>query len=387
MINDVMIKTKTIKPRMIKPRMIKPRTIKVLGGSLAAAALALSTVPIGAPSVHAATTTACQREAASLPSPWHSTTAHSSASPRNAYAHAPLYVPPYQKAYAAATQAATNGNPAMAKRLRAIASKPRAVWFTDGSMSGTKLQDRVAGVVAAARKQNRVVTLVMYAIPLRDCGGYSEGGARSAGAYINWLKAFRAGLKQGRVGNGPGVSVIIEPDALAQLGTLPQNRRTERMDLIRTAADYMAWTPKTSAYIDAGTHGWVPPKTMISRLSRSGLSMARGFSLDVSNFQAESGEESYGDRMIGYLGWKHYVVDTGRNGNGANGQFCNPAGRALGRSPQAQPRGRGGNIDAYLWVKPPGESDGTCGKGDPPAGEFFPSYANQLAINAGWYVA
>lgn len=375
-----------IKPNMIKTRTTKTAMIKLLGGSLAAATLALSAVAVGAPSAHAVSA-ACQRESDSRPAPWHSTAARSSASPKNPYAQAPMYVPPYQKAYAAADQAAANGDPAMAKRLRAIASKPRAVWFTDGSMSSAALKDRVAEVVAAARKQNRVATLVMYAIPLRDCGGYSDGGARSAAAYIDWLKAFRAGLKQGGVGKGPGVSVIIEPDALAQLDNLPQNRRTERMDLIRTAVDYLAWTPKTAAYIDAGTHGWVSPKTMISRLSRSGLSMARGFSLDVANFQAESGEENYGDRMIGYLGWKHYVVDTGRNGNGSNGQVCNPPGRALGRSPQADPRGRSGNIDAYLWVKPPGESDGTCGKANPPAGEFFPSYANQLATNAGWYVA
>jgi len=275
----------------------------------------------------------------------------------------------------------------MGERLKAIAAQPRAVWFADGSMSGSMLTSKVADVVSAARKQGRVATLVMYAIPLRDCGGYSEGGAKSASAYINWVKAFRAGLEQGGVADGPGVSVIVEPDALALLDNLPQTRRQERMDLIRTAVDYLAKTPRTAPYIDAATKGWVPAGTMISRLSESGLAMARGFSLDVANFDAESAEESYGDSMIGMLGRKHYVVDTGRNGNGANGEFCNPPGRALGSKPKAFPRGKGGNIDAYLWVKPPGESDGTCGKGDPAAGEFFPAYANQLAANAGWYVS
>lgn len=369
---------------MINGDMIRKHMIRNLGVPVAAAALALGTLAIGA-SPARAVSSACQSESDSMPGPWHSTAGRSWASPRNAYAQAPMYVPPYPKAQAAADQAAAS-DPAMAKRLRAIAAQPRAVWFTDGSMSSSALTDKVADVVAAARKQNRVATLVMYAIPLRDCGGYSEGGAKSAQAYLNWVKAFRAGLKQGRVADGPGVSVIIEPDALALLDNLPENRRSERTDLIRTAVDYMAWTPKTSAYIDAGTRGWVAPSTMITRLSHAGLAMARGFSLDVANFNAESGEESYGDRMIGYLGWKHYVVDTGRNGNGASGQFCNPPGRALGRKPQALPRGKGGNIDAYLWVKPPGESDGNCGQGDPAAGEFFPSYANELAVNAGWYV-
>lgn len=352
----------------------------------AAAALTVGTLATSAAPARAASS-ACQQESDSMPAPWHSTADRSSASPGNPYARASMYVPPYPDAIAAADKAAADGNPAMAKRLKAIAAQPRAVWFTDGSMSSSELTSEVADVVSAAREQGRVATLVMYAIPLRDCGGYSEGGAKSAAAYIDWVKAFRAGLEQGGVAEGPGVSVIVEPDALALLDNLPDNRRQERMDLIRTAVDYLAKTPNTAPYIDAATNGWVPARTMIRRLSEAGLAMARGFSLDVSNFNAESGEESYGDSMVGLLGWKHYVIDTGRNGNGATGEFCNPPGRALGAKPEALPRGKGGNIDAYLWAKPPGESDGSCGRGDPPAGEFFPSYANQLAVNAGWYVS
>jgi len=366
------------------------RVIGRLGTVAIAAAATLTltaaTLTTGAAPARAVSS-ACQKEADSMPAPWHSTADRSSASPGDPYAKASMYVPPYPAAINAANGAAASGNTAMAKRLKAIAEQPRAVWFTDGSMSSSTLTSDVASVVSAARQQGRVATLVMYAIPLRDCGGYSEGGAKSASAYINWVKAFRAGLLQGGVADGPGVAVIIEPDALALLGNLPQNRRQERMDLIRTAVDYTSKTPNTAPYIDAATHGWLPTSTMISRLSESGLAMARGFSLDVANFNAEPGEEAYGDAMIGRLGWKHYVVDTGRNGNGANGEFCNPSRRALGAKPEASPRGKGGNIDAYLWVKPPGESDGSCGKGDPAAGQFFPSYANQLAVNAGWYVS
>ncbi|GAB3915871.1 hypothetical protein GCM10011575_23040 [Microlunatus endophyticus] len=371
--------------RMITRTMIT-RAVKRGGSALAAAALAAGVLAVGAAPSNAVSS-ACAAEAAKMPAPWHSTANYDWASPANRYTKASMYVPPYPKAQAAADQAQASGNTAEAKRLRAIAAQPRAVWFTDGSMSSSALTTAVADVVSAARSKGEVATLVMYAIPLRDCGGYSEGGAKSASAYRSWIKAFRAGLVKGGVASGPGVSVIVEPDALALLGNLPENRRTERMDLIRTAVRNLAWTPKTSAYIDAGTHGWVSTSTMISRLSKSGLGMARGFSLDVANFNAEKGEESYGNQMIGRLGWKHYVVDTSRNGNGANGESCNPSGRALGHKPVADPKGKTGSIDAYVWVKPPGESDGSCAKGDPAAGEFFPSYANELAVNAGWYVA
>lgn len=37
-------------------------------------------------------------------------------------------------------------------------------------------------------------------------------------------------------------------------------------------------------------------------------------------------------------------------------------------------------IDAFLWVKPPGESDGTC-NGGPPAGKFWLDYALGLIRN------
>lgn len=76
----------------------------------------------------------------------------------------------------------------------------------------------------------------------------------------------------------------------------------------------------------------------------------------------------------------HFVIDTSRNGQGplntsvyndapynqpnsvvttlANGRWCNPPGRGLGARPTADT----GNplLDALLWVKTPGQSDGTC---------------------------
>jgi endoglucanase len=51
-------------------------------------------------------------------------------------------------------------------------------------------------------------------------------------------------------------------------------------------------------------------------------------------------------------------------------------------------------LDAYVWVKVPGESDGPCLRGtkgprdplrnvvDPPAGEWFPDMALELARGA-----
>jgi endoglucanase len=98
----------------------------------------------------------------------------------------------------------------------------------------------------------------------------------------------------------------------------------------------------------------------------------------------------------------HFVIDTSRNGAGpwqppagvyTDAQdWCNPPGRGLGPRPTADTGD--GLVDAYLWVKVPGQSDGQCTRGtegpvdpawgivDPPAGAWFPQQALELAQNA-----
>jgi len=99
----------------------------------------------------------------------------------------------------------------------------------------------------------------------------------------------------------------------------------------------------------------------------------------------------------------HYVIDTSRNGRGPWAppaypdpqDWCNPPARGLGLAPTldtGEPL-----LDAYLWVKTPGESDGECTRGlgpagetvdpewgmiDPGAGDWFPEMALDLAANA-----
>jgi endoglucanase len=131
----------------------------------------------------------------------------------------------------------------------------------------------------------------------------------------------------------------------------------------------------------------------------------------------------------------HFVIDTSRNGQGPNnmaafaaspynqpssvvsalqsGNWCNPPGAGLGLQPTANTGVA--LLDAYLWVKTPGQSDGQCdaaggvrawdygaysqpgwpvapsqqvlfdplwGRYDPAAGAWFPQQALQLAKNA-----
>ena len=327
----------------------------------------------------------CRQQAEKLGKPWSFSEPPSGAAPASPFKRAGIFVPQYGDALSAASAAQKAGNDGEAERLRRIAAQPTATWFADSSVTGHALTEQVAGVVGQARRQHKVATLVAYNIPLRDCGGYSAGGASSAQAYVAWIKAFAAGLQQGRASDGPGVAVILEPDALGLLNNLPEDRQTERLDLLRAATTRLSDVSGTAVYLDAGTVGWLSPEQAAERLSKAGVAHARGFSLNVSNFYRADDVVDYGRQISAKVGWKSFVIDTGRSGNGplkgGGDNWCNPQGRALGPTPQAAPVA---NVDAYLWVKPPGESDGDCGRNEPKAGQFWPSYADQLARNAGW---
>jgi endoglucanase len=115
---------------------------------------------------------------------------------------------------------------------------------------------------------------------------------------------------------------------------------------------------------------------MSKRLKEAAITMADGFSLNVSNFVATKENLKYGRELSQKLGGAHFVIDTGRSGSGTNGQWCNPQGRSLGEAPTLNTGEK--NVDAFLWIKPPGESDGNC-NGGPSAGTFWADYALGLA--------
>ena len=172
-------------------------------------------------------------------------------------------------------------------------------------------------------------------------------------------------------------AVILEPDSLA-LAT-ECNVETLRVAQISQAVDTLSLTPAV-VYLDGGHSNWLNASTMADLLVRSGVERVRGFATNVSNYNTTAAEHAYGEKLSALTGGSHYVVDTSRNGRGSNGEWCNPAGRALGSLPALV---RNGSQDANLWIKQPGESDGTC-NGGPAAGAWWPERALELAKNAGW---
>ncbi|MEU5901255.1 glycoside hydrolase family 6 protein [Streptomyces venezuelae] len=263
-----------------------------------------------------------------------------------------------------------------AEALRRISEQPMAVW-----PAGDDPAPDIAQAVRGAAKENRTVVLVAYNIPHRDCGQHSAGGAGSADQYRSWVDTFA-----GAIGDAPAL-VVLEPDAIPHIvdGCTPAEYHEDRYQLLSEAIQRLKRQPKVTVYLDAGNPGWISePGKLTEPLQKAGVAQADGFSLNVSNFQSDRTIKAYGRTLSATVGGKHFVMDTSRNGRGPlagdrQDAWCNPPGRGLG----TPPTDRTGDplVDAVLWIKRPGDSDGPC-RGGPAAGQWWPDYALGLARNA-----
>lgn len=271
---------------------------------------------------------------------------------------------------AAEAQLLAAGRVADARLLGRISRQPRAVWL--GDWDGPNPGPQTAALIAAARAQRSLPILVAYDVPGRDCGPISPAAAQ---AYRQWISGLA-----GALGSWPA-AVILEPDALAGLGCASPVDQARTIGLLRDAVLALAARPHTTVYVDAGNSDWMPVAVMARRLRAVGVSRARGFALNVSNFNWTASELAYGRQLSAAVRGAHFVIDTSRNGRGpAPGHdVCNPPGRGLGPAPST--RTATPLADAYLWVKIPGESDGPC-HGGPSAGDFWAAYALGLATRA-----
>ncbi|MFB7894153.1 glycoside hydrolase family 6 protein [Microbacterium sp. NPDC056044] len=278
----------------------------------------------------------------------------------------------FSKATDAAARAA-DGSPEHAAAAY-LSAQPTAVWLTPEGDPADVVGERIANLAAEARSQSARVAVVVYGLPERDCGGHSAGGL-DADAYLDWTRAIGDALREAA---DTAPIVILEPDSLAlapECGNVD-----ERVDQLSAAVGALA-SDSTWIYVDGGHSNWLPPTEMaglidqVDRASRTdGGRSIRGFVTNVSNYEATGDETAYAHDVAGHLDGLHAIIDTGRNGAGSTGDWCNPPGRLVGEA--------GGTVgddvvDTNLWIKPPGESDGTC-NGGPAAGHWWPAAAVEL---------
>jgi cellulose 1,4-beta-cellobiosidase len=319
---------------------------------------------------------------------------------------------------------------------RKVASYPTALWLDSIARVPSVerwLDDAKREQVASG--QPVLTVFVVYDLPNRDCAAKSSAGELSLAE--NGERRYQAEFidpiaAQFHAHPDQPIVAILEPDSLANLATNLGNRKcSESADAYLRSVAYAInrlAAQNVSLYLDAAHAGWIGWDDNRSRMARifkrvldmaGGVELVRGFATNVANFNTLSGRDgkkmdssnpcpdelSYVRHLSDTLkrvGIKHkgFIVDTARNGKGGLrhkwGAWCNVKGAGLGERPRAitdDPP-----LDAYFWVKPPGESDGVsdptqprfdanCTSQDsapdaPQAGSWFAAYFADLVKNA-----
>ena len=285
----------------------------------------------------------------------------------------PLDVDPYNPAARVLAADRSSLSPASLAAVELIARYPTANWY--GGNTPSFVQTLVHNRVQDAARRHAVAQLIVFNLPHRGCDGSVEPGPTTAAAYKTWFGGFMRGL-----GTQKAV-VIVEPDALGLASCLSARLRVERYALIKWDVQQLhrqgSW-----AYIDIGHSKWLTVARAVTRLKQSGIAQAAGFSLNESNYRPTSELVPYARAISKQVGGRHFVIDSSRNGvkpRPGDTAFCNAPDKGLGHAPTARTGIAG--LDAFLWIKNPGGSDGTCNHG-PAAGHWFQQYALMLVRNA-----
>ncbi|MCI2957746.1 glycoside hydrolase family 6 protein [Agromyces atrinae] len=278
----------------------------------------------------------------------------------------PFYVWPDSAAVDAAA-AAEPDSPEFAAATY-LAERPASIWLLPEEHGLGDVGPFVASIVEQTSVDGTLPSFVVYGITDRDCGNFSSGGLPPA-EYETWVDEIALAL-----GTAPAI-VILEPDAL---GLAPECGDTDaRVAEVKRAATALSET-SALVYLDGGHSSWLPATEMAELLKDAGVDQTRGFATNVSNYNALADEREYAHELSDLLGGVHAVIDTSRNGSGSNGEWCNPSGRTVGDEPTAIDDDV---VDALLWIKTAGESDGEC-NGGPVAGVWWPERAVELTRDA-----
>jgi len=286
---------------------------------------------------------------------------------------------------------------------------------------------------AAGASPEVMGAFVIYDLPDRDCaaaasnGEYTiaDGGVADYFAYVDSITTIL------KAHSGTSIALVVEPDSLANLVTNLSvekcaNAQSAYLQCVTYAIQQFN-LPNVAMYIDAGHAGWLgwsanigPAADLFGSLYSGAGSPAavRGLATNVANYNAWTGacasytsgdsncnEELYINALAPLLTAQgfpaHFITDTSRNGvqptsQQAWGDWCNVVNTGFGVRPTTDT----GNTleDAFVWVKPGGECDGTsnttaarydyhCGLSDalqpaPEAGTWFQAYFAQLLTNA-----
>lgn len=272
--------------------------------------------------------------------------------------------------------------------LSVIADQPGTARF--GGFSGPNVGLAVSKYLtrAAYEEPGTIPLLATYRIQDSHCGHYTPPPSVVA-SYHRFIDQFASGVGSYRA------VLFLEMDSLITTPCLTSRGLAIRLAELHYAVDTLTRDcPHLVIYMDAGAADALPARLAARLLRRAGVSEAQGFFLNSTHFDWTSREIAYGQQVSRLTGGKHFVVNTGENGQGplvprdrvhqGNEVLCNPPGRGLGPKPTTDPGYP--NVDAFAWTTNPGESGGRCGAGAPSTGSYWPLYALGLVSHANFSV-
>ncbi|KAI1125849.1 1, 4-beta cellobiohydrolase [Nemania abortiva] len=325
--------------------------------------------------------------------------------------------------------------PTLGAGAAAVAKVPTFMWL-DTRAKVDLMESTLADIKAAnAKGANNAGIFVVYDLPDRDCSAAASNGEYSianngVALYKQYIDAIVAVLKKY---SDTKVILVVEPDSLANLITNLNVAKCSNAQAAYLECTNYAITslnlPNVSMYLDAGHAGWLgwpanigPAAQLFGQVYKDAGSPAslRGLATNVANYNAwkitgacpsytqgnsvcdESGYVNNLAPLLKAQGWDaHFITDTGRSGKQPTGQsqwgdWCNAIGTGFGLRPSASTGDA--LLDAFVWIKPGGECDGTsnttavrydyhCGAASalqpaPEAGTWFQAYFAQLYQNA-----
>jgi cellulase/cellobiase CelA1 len=261
--------------------------------------------------------------------------------------------------------------PDLAFALSAVEQYSIAAWYTD-RLSTTDRATMLDDITSQCSEDSRM-TIVVYGIPSKDCNaGYSSGGTVSNTAdYKTFLSDLTTAVGDRKV------LYVVEPDAvglLAEDGGCGSS--AGYLDNLKVAVEALSANANAELYVDVGY--WTleydsqrsKVVTIMKELATSGT--LKGITINTSNYRSNDQCAELCTNFQTAMGSTNMscVVDTSRNyvDQGTNTDWCNVLTAGIGSPPSSETGVS--NLDYFMWVKPPGESDGTC-NGGPSAGSFF----------------
>lgn len=341
--------------------------------------------------------------------------------------------------FAAQIESSVQKTPELARELGVIGQQSTAIWL-DRIASLDTLEEKLLAARAQKDASGRpvVITFVVYNLPERDCAANASNGelntgnggvARYRGEYIDRIASAFAKFPDLRI------VAMMEPDSLPNLATNMHMARCQvAAPIYREGVVYAIRAlamPHVSMYLDVahgGWLGWDDNRAKVAQIfsevltTAGGSHLIRGFASNVANYSPlfraspdplpdsyyqwnpSRDEVTYVQKLAETFAAfgiqnRNFIIDTSRNGNPVArqtwGNWCNIARAGIGQRPKAAPMD---GIDGYLWVKPPGESDGVSDPGAPrfdlscqsqdsllgapQAGEWFHDHIISMAKNA-----